>query len=384
MHVATIRFEVVAEVLACVGQIGDFSILSRAMSCASGTGIVMRRSRRRMRRLLGAMCLAARLRHGLYGLWGICITFRCLCLVLVYNSAEQAKRAAYGHGPVQDFSVQARTKAWLEGMALAAGLATHVGMCIESPELLLPRLMHVSALRAKRKAEKNAALAALIGSGCHSSDGADAMDLSDLLETGSDDVIAAVACAAGVFDTPKVVDEAVSAALTKDLADMVRRALGPDGDDLVVSEEVLAPPDPEPGLSADTAGGSGDAVSGSKGVSDRDPDEKSTGTCSCVRHDAHQALQSYFMSSHGRCVCLVLRGPVPKNMRVHYTDDAGNLVEVDKRHLVATLVAFGAVGGKLSADKQTRIKQAAGMREEAALDCPHHSLSAMPSSGCRS
>ena len=46
-------------------------------------------------------------------------------------------------------------------------------------------------------------------------------------------------------------------------------------------------------------------------------------------------------------------------MRVHYTDSTGVTVEVDKRHLVASLVAFGAVGGKLSADKQTRIKQAA-------------------------
>ena len=219
-----------------------------------------------------------------------------LCLVCIHNAAERAKIAAYACGPAEDFSVQARTKAWLDGMALAAGLAKQVGMCIESPELLLPRLMHVSALRAKRKAEKNAALVALIGSGSHSPDGGDAMDLSELLETGSDDVIAAVACAAGVFEIPKVVDDATSASFTQELAGMVRQGLGADGVELVVSADVVAPPDPEPELPADAAGGSDKAVAGSMDASD----EKSIGECSwcCALRDCSVVVTQRVISRH--------------------------------------------------------------------------------------
>lgn len=47
-------------------------------------------------------------------------------------------------------------------------------------------------------------------------------------------------------------------------------------------------------------------------------------------------------------------------MKVHRVDASGTKVEWDKRQLVATLISFRCVQ-KLSADKQTRVKQAAGM-----------------------
>ena len=50
----------------------------------------------------------------------------------------------------------------------------------------------------------------------------------------------------------------------------------------------------------------------------------------------------------------------PDRMKVHYFDAEGKKVELDKRHLIAILLAFGNVQ-KLSADKHTRIQQAAGL-----------------------
>lgn len=47
-------------------------------------------------------------------------------------------------------------------------------------------------------------------------------------------------------------------------------------------------------------------------------------------------------------------------MKVFYYDTEGKKVELDKRHLIAILLAFGNHVQKLSADKHTRIQQAAG------------------------
>jgi hypothetical protein len=146
--------------------------------------------------------------------------------------AEAAIWDVYHAGPVEDFSVRARTRAWLDGLATACGLAAKVGMVVHVPEKILPRLLYCASQRADKKVKKRTAAASPVletgvyGPGPGSS--RDDAEVQKVFEHGDDDTVHAVVAAAGLTETDVVVptvDPATSAELTESVIDMIRPRL---------------------------------------------------------------------------------------------------------------------------------------------------------------
>jgi hypothetical protein len=231
-------------------------------------------------------------------------------------------------------------------------------MVVAAPETLLPNLLHAAKVQAERKAQRLAERSAFVGPSVHATGpgGDDSDTFAGVVDDGDDDALAAVVTAMGLYDDPLVVSEDASAALVAEVAAMAQAKLGDD----VVIEHM---PGPVGGAGAGTGAGAGACSSGAPSAAPSSSGEWALLWGGVTGRGAHVFVPAMHQLPQLRCILVVVSVTEsdPDRMKVFYYDTEGKKVELDKRHLIAILLAFGNHVQKLSADKHTRIQQAAGL-----------------------